>query len=259
MERPSVAECRRLLAEADQDALEDLCTRFADDERKGVREAVQRAGRRREFHLAEVERLAGMHALQRSLHARGFAVVAGVDEVGRGALAGPVSAGAAVLEVDTFISGLDDSKRLTPAQREAIARDVRAHAIAVAVAHVDATEIDRLGIVRATHEAMRRAIEDLGVAVSHVLVDGNDPALGAACTAVVGGDSKCAAIAAASVIAKVARDRLMVELAPMYDGYQLDVHKGYSTPEHLLAIRELGPTDIHRRSFEPCRQDATLF
>jgi len=209
---------------------------------------------------AERDRLESLMTLQRELHCRGLKLVAGVDEVGRGALAGPVTAAAVVLHPDTLIAGLDDSKRVPRERRPALALAIRADALAVCVADATPREIDALGIGAATRLAWRRAIEGLGVAVDHVLIDGNDAAVDHPATAVVGGDRKCACIAAASVVAKVHRDRMMAEeLAPLYPAYGLEGNYGYGTPEHMAAIVEFGPSPVHRRSFAPCSEQGSLF
>lgn len=206
-----------------------------------------------------MDRLDGFMQLQRELAERGAFVVAGVDEVGRGALAGPVTAGAVVLRLDSRIDGLDDSKRLTPAARERVAGTVRSTAIAWSVAHASALEIDTIGIVAATRLAWMRALEGLGVAVDHVLVDGNDATgIPGPSTAVIRGDSSQGSIAAASVIAKVERDSLMVGYAGDYPGYGLEINKGYGAAEHMARLRLVGPSAIHRRSFAPCSDQDRL-
>jgi len=177
--------------------------------------------------------------------------VAGLDEVGRGALCGPVFAGAVILgdEIDT--SGLDDSKRLTARQREALALRVRrdAHAVAIGVCQPD--EIDRLNILRATQLAMRRAVEALARRPDLVLVDGHlpVPALALPQRAIVKGDAQSVSIAAASIVAKVARDAEMQRLDERFPGYGLSGNKGYGSEEHREALRRLGPSAAHRRSF----------
>jgi ribonuclease HII len=235
----------------DLDALLDL---LSCDERAGVRAlaAVRRRARARE--RAEYERLVGLMVHQRRLHDLGYAVVAGVDEVGRGALAGPVTAAAVVLDVSCVIRGLDDSKRIPRPRRPEMAAAVRSTARAVCVAHVSAAEIDTLGIAAATRLAWRRAVQGLGAAVDHVLVDGNDERCGYPATAIVGGDSRCACIAAASVVAKVERDALMEALAAQHPRYRFDENRGYGTTAHIEALRLHGPSPVHRRSFAPCAQ-----
>lgn len=181
---------------------------------------------------------------------RGCRHVAGVDEAGRGPLAGPVVAAAVILPPDAVLPGLDDSKRLTPARREALAPLIRETAVAWCVAVVDVAEIDRLNIAQAAFEAMRQAVRGLAVPPEHLLVDGF-PLPGAPCPqeGIVAGDRLSHSIAAASVLAKVERDRLMDDLAERYPGYGFEVHKGYPTPAHREALRRLGPSPVHRRSF----------
>ena len=178
--------------------------------------------------------------------------VAGVDEVGRGPLAGPVLAGAVVLHPGRPIAGLADSKALTSAERETAAAAIRAGAVAWALGRAEVEEIDRINILRATLVAMRRAVDGLRVRVRVAYVDGNiAPALGCATVAVVRGDARIAAISAASILAKVARDAEMTAAASAYPGYGFEQHKGYATPRHLRALRRLGPTPLHRRTFAP--------
>jgi ribonuclease HII len=176
--------------------------------------------------------------------------VAGVDEVGVGCLAGPVVAAAVVFPPGSGLSGVDDSKRVPPARRVELAARIRESALACAVARVEPEEIDRLNIYHAALEAMRRAVLALTHPPEHVLVDGrNIPGIPVAQERVVGGDARCHAIAAASILAKTARDEMMVRFDTVFPGYGFASHKGYSTEEHREAIRALGPCPIHRRSF----------
>ena len=180
--------------------------------------------------------------------------VAGVDEAGRGPLAGPVAAAAVILDPARPIEGLDDSKRLSPPRRAALEAEIRDKAIAWAVAWADVAEIDRLNILRASLLAMQRAVAALAVAPGEVLVDGNHcPPFAWPAAAIVGGDARVAAISAASILAKEARDRELLRLDAIYPGYGLDQHKGYTTAAHLAALGRLGPSPAHRRSFGPVR------
>ena len=182
--------------------------------------------------------------------------VAGVDEVGRGPLAGPVFAAAVVLHPERPISGLRDSKALTATQREELAAHIRERAFAWALGRAEVQEIDRINILRASLVAMRRAVDALAADVRLVYVDGNiAPALACPTVAVVGGDAKVPAISAASIVAKVARDAEMRAASQRYPGYGFERHKGYATPSHLAALRRLGPTPLHRRSFAPVRDE----
>ena len=188
-----------------------------------------------------------------------LARVAGVDEAGRGPLAGPVVAAAVILDRKRRIRGLADSKVLTAAERERLAPIIRARALAWAIGWADRDEIDSLNIFQATMLAMRRALLALPVAPTHVRVDGNrcpcisDLPLRCTLEAIVDGDARVAAISAASILAKTCRDAMMRTLDTCYPGFALGVHKGYCTPAHLAALREHAPSPQHRRSFTPVR------
>lgn len=199
----------------------------------------------------------GSGARRARLWMRSTALIAGVDEAGRGPLAGPVYAAAVVLDPARPIRGLADSKQLTPERREVLAQRIRERALCWQVAWADVEEIDALNILGATLLAMRRAVQGLAMRPEVVLVDGNCmPPIADCCDraeALVQGDSLVRAISAASILAKCARDALMGALEQAYPGYQLCTHKGYSTPEHLEALRRLGPCAVHRQSFEPVR------
>ena len=181
--------------------------------------------------------------------------MAGVDEVGRGPLAGPVVAAAVILAEKGTIRGLNDSKLLQPEERERLDREIRRRAICCSIAEASVEEIDRFNILRAALLAMRRAVEGLAQQPSIVLVDGNQrPELAMPVRTVVGGDARVRAISAASIIAKVHRARLLTALHEEHPEYGFDGHKGYSTPEHLAALREHGACRHHRRSFAPVRE-----
>lgn len=195
------------------------------------------------------------------LRARGLRFIGGIDEAGRGPLAGPVVAAVVVLPEKIRIRGLNDSKQLTELQRETIFEKLMAREdISWAAAILEPEEIDRINILRATHEAMRRAVAALGIALEHVLIDGLpvNP-FPVPQTALVGGDGLCYSIAAASVIAKVTRDRLMVERDALYPAYGFAQHKGYGTPQHLAALKEHGPCPLHRRTFLKAQQTEFTF
>jgi ribonuclease HII len=181
-------------------------------------------------------------------------LVAGVDEAGRGPLAGPVTAAAVILDPECTIAGLDDSKRLSPARRSVLEAEIIRRALAWSVAAATVEEIDRLNILQATLLAMQRAVEGLRPYPEGAMVDGNrSPRLDCPVEAIVGGDARVPAISAASILAKVARDREMERLDLLYPGYGLARHKGYPTRDHIAALRALGPSAIHRRSFGPVR------
>ena len=194
--------------------------------------------------------------LERELRARGFQSVAGVDEVGRGALFGPVVAAAVILSPENPIRGLNDSKLLDAGRRETLDGRIRERAVAWAIAAVDAAGIDALNIYEASRVAMRAAVSRLRPAPDFLLVDAMAIALPLPQRALIKGDARCHAIAAASIIAKVYRDACMCVWDDVFPEYGLKSHKGYSTPEHLKALQQLGPTPLHRLSFEPVRANS---
>ena len=191
---------------------------------------------------------------------RTMARIAGVDEAGRGPLAGPVVAAAVILDPRRRIRGLADSKVLLPGERERLAGLIRRRALAWSIAWADRDEIDSLNILEATLLAMRRALLALPVCPTHVKIDGNvcpslaDLALGCTFEAIVAGDASVAAISAASILAKTHRDAMMRLLDRCYPGFELAQHKGYATPQHLRALRRRRPSPLHRRSFSPMRR-----
>ena len=187
---------------------------------------------------------------ERHLHGLGCKRVAGVDEAGRGPLAGPVVAAAVVFRPGTEIPGVDDSKKLSPVRREELYAIITREALGYGVGVVDHKTIDRVNILNATFDAMHQALGQLFIRPDHVLVDGNRfKSLEYSFTTIVDGDARCFSIAAASIIAKVWRDRLMVEFDKLYPGYGFARHKGYGTPQHLRALAELGASPIHRLTF----------
>ena len=203
------------------------------------------------------------HRFEHEARAQGYLRIAGVDEVGRGPLAGPVTAAAVILGPDHVPAGLNDSKKLGPAARARLAAEI--HAVAeVAIAHADVAEIDALNILRASHLAMERAIAALDPAPDFVLIDGNliPRGLKLPSRALVKGDALSVSIAAASIVAKMCRDRIMVDLAQQHPGYGWETNMGYPSKCHRLALQNLGVTPHHRRSFRPVHnilyQDETV-
>ena len=178
--------------------------------------------------------------------------IAGVDEVGRGPLAGPVVTAAVILDDNNPIEGLDDSKKLSEKRREKLEGIIKKHALAWSLGRAEPEEIDQLNILQATLLAMKRAVEGLAISPTHALVDGNQaPNLACPVTTIIKGDQSEPAIAAASILAKVARDREMLIMDEIHPGYGFAKHKGYPTQLHRQALMELGPTIIHRQSFKP--------
>jgi ribonuclease HII len=197
---------------------------------------------------------------ERELAQGGFRRVAGVDEVGRGCLAGPVVAGAVILDPARPIPRVRDSKTVPPAERARLARRIASEAVAMAIGVVDAGEIDRTDILRATLSAMRRAVDGLPVRPDHLLVDALEiPGTSVPQTALIRGDRHSASIAAASIVAKFFRDEMMSAFHRLYPVYAFDLNRGYGTPAHLDALRRFGATPLHRVTFHGVRDDLAVF
>lgn len=247
----SIAEIRKRLKAASADEFPALEAEFAEDARKGVQSALASARKRIEREKAEEQRLARLYSFEREL--AGGRVVVGLDEVGRGPLAGPLSIGAVVLDPAADpIAGLNDSKQIKEADRPAIAAAVKQAALAHTVVHIPPQDIDEFGIMACLKQAFTAAIERIeaqGIRVEVVLLDGNPLGIDAREVNVVKGDAKCASIAAASVVAKVERDAMMVDYDARYPGYDLAASKGYGSEKHRKAIAEQGLSPIHRRSY----------
>jgi ribonuclease HII len=192
--------------------------------------------------------------IENELRARGYRRIAGADEVGRGSLFGAVVAAAVILSPDVVIRGLNDSKQIDPERREVLSERIRERAVAWSIAAIDAATIDRINIYEASRLAMKNALLALQPAADFVLVDAVPLEVGIPQRPLVQGDERCHAIAAASIIAKVYRDRMMCEWDRFYPEYGLASHKGYQSPEHLAALDRFGPTPLHRMSFEPVRR-----
>jgi len=252
----SLAELRaRALVLASASQLRRIALRLAGDRRAGARALATRCRRRAAEIEREQRRFERLLALRARLVAAGARRVAGVDEVGVGPLAGPVVAAAVVLPERPRLPGLDDSKRLPRETRERLAQEILAQAEGVGVAEVWVEEIDRRNIYQASLLAMQQAVEALDPGPDHVLVDARRiPGIDAAQTPIVGGDGLDASIAAASIVAKVHRDAIMARLDGEYPGYGFARHMGYATAEHLRALRRLGASPVHRRSFTPVFQ-----
>jgi len=188
--------------------------------------------------------------IERDLLVEGYDVICGIDEAGRGPLAGPVFAAAVILPLGIEIHGLNDSKKLSEATRNRLYSEITSKALAYGIGFADHKEVDEINILKATFLAMRRAVEMLKIQPDIALVDGNrDPGLRIKSRCIVGGDGKTASIAAASILAKVSRDALMVQMAEKYPQYGFEKHKGYGTKMHYERLREHGPSEIHRKTF----------
>jgi ribonuclease HII len=251
----SLEEIRRRFLDDGHAISPRLLKQLQRDTRQGARRAYEVLKRRYERKRGEWLRLDSMLNFERVLWKSGVCRIAGVDEVGIGPLAGPVVAAAVVFPPGAAIAGIDDSKRLDPERREALAAEIRAHASSIGIGLASEAEIDTLNVYRAGLLAMQRAIDALPAAPEHVLTDARTvPQLAVPQNAFNKGDGINFSIAAASIIAKTHRDRLMQELDPCYAGYGFARHKGYGTAEHQHAIRALGPCAIHRMSFPVIRE-----
>ena len=236
------------LKNAPSEELPVLVQAYADDVRAGVQAALQRARNRLAAEQAEDERLQRMLTFERQYAAYG--PVCGIDEAGRGPLAGPVVAAAVILPEGTVIRGCNDSKQLSPKKRDELFDEIREKALSFGIGIVDNVRIDEINILQADYEAMREAVRQLDPQPAVLLNDAvTIPGLSMRQVNLVHGDARSLSIAAASILAKVTRDRLMEEMDETYPGYGFAGHKGYGSAAHIEALRRLGPCPIHRRTF----------
>jgi ribonuclease HII len=248
----TLALIRRRYVERGRPLPEGLEATLRADERAGARAILDAVARRRHDNRAEGQRLRTMLRYERELWATGITLVAGIDEAGMSPLAGPVAASAVIFPPETRIPGVDDCKKLDPAERERLAPLIKKAALAWAVAFVEHDEIDRLNIYWAGICAMERAVRGLSVAPEHLLIDGRRlKEVTLPQKRIFQGDCKSFSIAAASILAKTARDARMRELDETFPGYGFARHKGYPVREHLLVLAARGPCPVHRRSFAP--------
>ncbi|MEH7177196.1 ribonuclease HII [Neobacillus vireti] len=223
------------------------------DERKGVQHLIHKWRKRMEHERQLQEKFIKMNTYENKWRARGYECIAGVDEVGRGPLAGPVMAAAVILPKDFFLAGIDDSKKLSEAKRIEYAEIIKREAIAVSVAEIDSKEIDTINIYEATKKAMKAAIVSLSSQPDFLLIDAMKLETPYAFESIIKGDAKSVSIAAASIVAKVARDNLMMEISKDFPEYGFQHNMGYGTREHIQAIQKYGITPYHRKSFAPIK------
>lgn len=229
---------------------EELLEALKTDKRSSVQKLVDKYRRMKEAESRLKERSEQLLMYERKLWNEGYELVGGIDEAGRGPLAGPVVAACVILPKELIIAGVDDSKKLTPAKREFLYDEIYEKAISIGVGIVDNERIDEINIFNATKEAMQQAVTRCRIRPDYLLIDAVSlDSLPVPQLPVIGGDSKSQLIAAASIIAKVTRDRMMHEYSALYPGYGFDKHKGYCTAEHRAAIEKLGLSPLHRRSF----------
>lgn len=231
----------------------DFLKMLKADERKGVQQLVFRFLKKREHQKKAEEKFSEMSQFEQKLLKQGYQNIVGIDEVGRGPLAGPVVAAAVILPHDFYLLGIDDSKKLTEAKREAFFEEINSRAVAVSVGIIPPEEIDAINIYQATKKAMLSAVVGLSHSPDFLLIDAVKLETPFQQEAIIKGDAKSISIAAASIIAKVTRDRLMKEIAVTYPEYGFAQHMGYGTKEHLKAIEKFGITPIHRKSFAPIK------
>ena len=248
----TIKEIKEQLAQIQQ--LNDpLFSELEKDDRSGVIQAVAKRKREIQKCLEEDARLEGMLAYEKELYGQGIQLIAGVDEVGRGPLAGPVVAAAVILPQACKISGLNDSKKIPKSKHKEIYEAVLEHAIAVGIGVKDNQVIDQVNIYEATKLAMIEAIGQLDPKPQHLLIDAMKLDLPISQTSIIKGDANSLSIAAASIVAKVTRDQMMEEFDREYPGYDFAQNAGYGTAKHLAELQKLGITPIHRRSFEPIK------
>lgn len=248
----TIKEIKEQLADIQQ--LDDpLLAEFEQDSRSGVIQAVAKRKREIQKCLEEDERLEGMLAYEKELYGQGIQLIAGVDEVGRGPLAGPVVAAAVILPKGSKIPGLNDSKKIPKSKHKEIYEAVLEHAIAIGIGVKDNHVIDQVNIYEATKLAMIEAIGQLDPQPQHLLIDAMKLDLPISQTSIIKGDANSLSIAAASIVAKVTRDQMMKTYDQEYPGYDFAQNAGYGTAKHLVGLQKLGITPIHRHSFEPIK------
>ncbi|HET7629304.1 MAG TPA: ribonuclease HII [Bacillales bacterium] len=252
--KQTIDAIRKRLFEAAETPTKAEMAAFRADDRKGVRELLGRWERLREKELLQKRQYIEMSSYERNLRHQGMERIAGVDEAGRGPLAGPVVAAAVILDPDRPLYGLNDSKQLTDKIREELYEKIIESNASVAIAIVEPEDIDRLNIYEASKRAMREAVLSLDKRPEHVLVDAMRLDCGIPDTAIVKGDRLSVSIAAGSIVAKVTRDRIMRRLDRRFPEYGFSRHFGYPTADHLARLRKHGPCEVHRRSFAPVRE-----
>ena len=246
--KESIQAIRNRLEQTKVEELLDFIAKYETDERSGVQKLVSTARKRKESYLAELARTESLKKYEKEYD--NYLYICGIDEVGRGPLAGPVVAGAVILPKDCRILYINDSKKLSAAKREELYDEIMENAVATGIGMASPERIDEINILQATYEAMRQAIGNLKVAPDLLLNDAvTIPKVEIPQVPIIKGDAKSISIGAASIIAKVTRDRMMEEYDRIFPGYGFAGNKGYGSAEHIAALQKLGPTPIHRRSF----------
>ncbi|NLT95748.1 MAG: ribonuclease HII [Clostridia bacterium] len=254
-EKSSVTEIQQYFLSLSEEEQQEYLKLLAGDPRKSIRKLAEKYQSLLAKKLVEKQRVLEMWSYEKSLFSQNYKYIVGIDEAGRGPLAGPVVAAAVILPPFCIIEGLNDSKKLCPQKRSLLANEIKTKAIKWAVGVVDSITIDRINILQATRYAMQLALKALGSLPDFVLIDGQkNPLISMPQMAIIKGDALSASIAAASIIAKVHRDTIMDSYDKIYPDFNFAVHKGYCTQQHLEAIRHKGCSDIHRKSFSPVKE-----
>jgi ribonuclease HII len=252
MKKLSIAQIEEKLAAIFEET-DSFIVELQNDDRKGAQQCLAKWKRQREQEQYLREKFSEMNQYERKIRSQGFGLIAGVDEVGRGPLAGPVVTAAVILPEDFFLAGIDDSKKLTEKKRLEFDAIIRKEAVAYSVAMIHADEIDEINIYEATKKAMKAAIVSLDPKPDFLLIDAMKLETPFPTESIIKGDAKSISIAAASIVAKVARDTLMKELSLGYPVYGFQQNMGYGTKEHIQAIKKYGITPYHRKSFAPVK------
>ncbi|WNF24460.1 ribonuclease HII [Mesobacillus jeotgali] len=253
MGKYTISEIEQLLF-GKEEANKEILKVLKNDSRKGVQKLLLKWERQEELKKQVHEQFVNMTSFERKCKSEGFHNIAGIDEAGRGPLAGPVVAAAVILPENFYLPGLNDSKKLTESKREEYFEVIMAEALSVGVGIISAAEIDEINILQASKKAMLTAVNELAVTPDYLLIDAVKLDTPYPFEALIKGDSRSISIAAASIIAKVTRDKLMKELSLVHPQYGFGANMGYGTPEHLNALREHGVTEHHRKSFAPVRE-----
>lgn len=244
----TVSEIRSEFNKADNKQKKELLALYMDDTRAGVKQLIEKVKREEEKLDAERKRLEAMKVFENKYSS--YKLIAGIDEAGRGPLAGPVAAGAVILPKDCEILYLNDSKKLSAAKRDELFDEIKEKAVAYGVGLVSPERIDEINILQATFEAMKKAIKDMGVEPDMVLVDAvTVPNIPYKQVGIIKGDAQSVSIAAASIIAKVTRDKIMMDIDKIYPEYGFASHKGYGSKAHIEALKKYGPSPVHRKTF----------
>jgi ribonuclease HII len=249
IQQMTITQIKNWFKQAERDEITSYLPSLRSDTRSGIQQLLKQWEQKEQQLQQRLKHWDELNIEEKQLKQDGYTLVAGVDEVGRGPLAGPVVAAAVILPADFFLLGVNDSKQLKREEREEFSKQIREQAVACSVSFIDAKEIDRINIYQATIKAMSQALTDLHTPPQFALIDAMKLPIPLPHKSIVKGDAKSVSIAAASIVAKVARDEWMTEMAQLYPQYGFERNMGYGTKEHINALQAYGPTPIHRRTF----------